>query len=106
MAEFVVGCANSDNAYMSDNATIAIGKLLLLGVESKELVDQLALNAVAPKSSSPDYRRLSLVVLRTVEHKGITDLNTVVPSIFACVRDPIIPIKLAAERRTLKCLIW
>ena len=38
---------------MSDNATIAIGKLLLLGVESKELVDQLALNAVAPKSSSP-----------------------------------------------------
>lgn len=103
VAEFVVGCANSDNAYMSDNATIAIGKLLLLGVESKELVDQLALNAVAPKSSSPDTRRLSLVVLRTVaRHKGITDLDTVVPSIFACVRDPIIPIKLAAEKAYLE----
>lgn len=103
VVNFVVGCANSDNAYMSDNATIAIGKLLLLGVESKELVDQLAMNAIAPKSSSPDTRRLSLVVIRTVaRHKGIVDLDIVVPSIFACVRDPIIPIKLAAEKAFLE----
>ena len=92
---------------MSDNATIAIGKLLLLGVESKELVDQLALNAVAPKSSSPDTRRLSLVVLRTVaRHKGITDLNTVVPSILHVFETPSFLSSWRQKRRTLKCLIW
>ncbi|EMG49432.1 hypothetical protein G210_5806 [Candida maltosa Xu316] len=101
--DFVAHCADSNNAYMSDNATIAIGKLILLGVENQELINQLAVNIIQPKSSSPDTRRLSLVVVRTAARKvGITDLDTIVPSIFASIRDPIIPIKLAAEKAYLE----
>lgn len=127
IVEFIVNCSNSSNVYISDNATLAIGKILLLVGETKspvvensvevdspfELDDesvsnlskQLALICIAPNSNSPDTRRLSLVVIRTVARLK-SDLFTpyldeLVPSIFACIRDPIIPIKLAAEKAYL-----
>jgi hypothetical protein len=49
----------------------------------------------------PDVRRLTLVVLRTVSrlHPELTrpHLALLAPPIFSCVRDVIIPVKLAAE---------
>jgi hypothetical protein len=108
VVEFINNCANSSSAYMSDNATIAIGKMLLLGgVDTTELINQLAVNIAQPKSSSPDTRRLSLVVVRTFarkQHEQLTTevLDVLVPSIFSSIRDPIIPIKLAAEKAYLE----
>lgn len=122
--EFIVNCSNSSNVYTSDNATLAIGKILLLIGETKspvvknsvevetpfeleedklkDLTDQLALISIKPNSNSPDTRRLSLVVIRTVARLKTNLLNpyldVLVPSIFVCIRDPVIPIKLAAEK--------
>ena len=124
---FVINCSNSSDVYISDNATLAIGKLLLLNGETKSpalkddaesetafqlddetlenLCNQLALTSVKPISNSPDTRRLSLVVIRTVarlKNDVISKhLDSLVPSVFVCIRDPIIPIKLAAEKAYL-----
>lgn len=125
--KYVLRCAECTNAYLSDNATLAIGKLLLLfheqkspyskESESKEpfgfdedtmmsIIVQLSKNCLQPQSASPDTRRLSLVVLRTVsryKHKEVISnyLDLVGPSVFSCIRDPIIPIRLAAEKAYL-----
>lgn len=125
--KYVLRCAEGSNAYLSDNATLAIGKLLLLFNEKKSpyskesesnkpfvfdedtmtnIIVQLSKNCLQPQSASPDTRRLSLVVLRTVsryKHRDIiyNYLDVVAPSVFSCIRDPIIPIRLAAEKAYL-----
>ncbi|EGW32689.1 translational activator of GCN4 [Spathaspora passalidarum NRRL Y-27907] len=124
IVDFVLACSDSTIDYISDNATVAIGKLLLLHKENKspfskeatsiyevdeesldKLVRQLCVLVIQPKSSSPDTRRLALVVLRTVARLKFDEvhdnLDLIVPSIFASIRDPIIPIKLAAEKAYL-----
>ena len=128
ICEFIIRCSNSTVDYISDNATVAIGKILLLHREKKSpsseeysdkfllpadlivlFVNQLAVLAASPPSSSPDTRRLALVVIRTVSRFQYDDLikpylDTIVPAVFVCVRDPIIPIKLAAEKAFLAVL--
>ncbi|KAG7193940.1 translational activator of GCN4 [Scheffersomyces spartinae] len=128
IVKYIIECSNSSKDYISDNATLAIGKLLLLVGEThsptsksvdgtvpftiedelltKQLMYQLAKNAVDPTSSSPDTRRLSLVVIRTISRVKRDQLTTkyldiLVPNVFACLRDAIIPIKLAAEKAYL-----
>ncbi|ODV82484.1 ARM repeat-containing protein [Suhomyces tanzawaensis NRRL Y-17324] len=124
---FVISCSNSTVPYVSDNATIAIAKILLLVGQNKSpkeeksesptpfelndeqiltLVKQVSLNAIQPASSSLDTRRLALVVIRTVARFQFDKIvkpnfDLLVPSVFACLRDPIIPIKLAAEKAYL-----
>ncbi|KAH3672228.1 hypothetical protein WICPIJ_010080 [Wickerhamomyces pijperi] len=118
--------ANSTTAYINDNTTTAIGKLLLLegqtsspftkntpsdvifeipGDLQTELVQQLATLTLKPASTSLDSRRLSLAVIRTVARHNPElfekHYNIIAPSVFACVRDPVIPIKLAAEKAYL-----
>lgn len=121
----LVAGSNSSVPYISDNATVAFGKLLLLNGSCgspgqkavtdtpfeltsslvKDVVDQLSLTTLKPVSNSLDTRRLSLVVIRTVSRiQG--DLfkpqwDVLAASVFACVRDVIIPIKLAAEKAFL-----
>lgn len=121
----LIEATNSNSTYISDNAVIAIGKLLLLqdekgapGVKAvseesfdipfsllAELVKQLAVTTLKPQSNSLDTRRLSLTVIRTVSRQKNSmfkpHLDVIVPSVFACVRDTIIPIKLAAEKAYL-----
>lgn len=128
IVNFIVNCSDSSIDYVSDNATVAIGKLLILHGESNspvlkndqasekryeideesldKLVNQIATTAISPVSNSPDTRRLSLVVIRTVarfQYELIVKPNwdILAPSVFACIRDPIIPIKLAAEKAFL-----
>lgn len=114
--------------YISDNAIVAVGKLLLLQNEKRSpqqngdfeseqpfeisedlqklLVDQLAISAIQPESNSPDTRRLALVVIRTASRFKYEEVvkpnwNVLVPSVFTCLRDGIIPIRLAAEKAYL-----
>lgn len=60
-----------------------------------------ALASTIPPNHPLDSRRLALVVLRTVsrQHNELArpHLAILVPAIFACVRDMVIPIKLSAE---------
>ncbi|KAK6204250.1 armadillo-type protein [Scheffersomyces amazonensis] len=131
IVEFIVASSNSSQSYISDNATVAMGKLLLLHDEVESpvskavsdttdslpkftisdeqaqlLVTQLATTTLSPLSNSTDTRRLSLVVIRTVARFKYQQfispyLDVLVPSVFSCLRDPVIPIKLAAEKAYL-----
>lgn len=66
---------------------------------SKAIIEALAA-ATAP-GGPVDTRRLSLVVIRTVSRTNYDvmspHLPVVAPPVFASVRDPVIPVKLAAE---------
>lgn len=60
-----------------------------------------ALARVIPPGQNNDSRRLSLVVIRTISRHSNElvrpHLALITPSIFASVRDMVIPVKLAAE---------
>lgn len=128
IVHFIGECSDNTVPYISDNAVIAIGKLLLLHAEVaspkqagdekasspfelpesciKKLIFQLCKCALKPELNSPDSRRLSLVVLRTVarfklELLVLPHLNEIGPAVFACLRNGIIPIRLAAEKAYL-----
>lgn len=127
-ANVVIDCCKSPVPYISDNATVAVGKLLLLHGETSSpqqsndmksetpfelpedlitsLVEVLSVSAIQPQSNSPDTRRLSLVVIRTASRFKYEEIikphwNVLVPSVFTCLRDGIIPIRLAAEKAYL-----
>ncbi|PVH13735.1 uncharacterized protein CXQ87_001853 [Candidozyma duobushaemuli] len=128
IVHFIGECSDNTVPYISDNAVIAMGKLLLLHGEVaspkqagdekasspfelpeasiKKLIFQLCKCALKPESNSPDSRRLSLVVSRTVarfklQQLVLPHLNEIGPAVFACLRDGIIPIRLAAEKAYL-----
>ncbi|KKY14712.1 putative translational activator gcn1 [Phaeomoniella chlamydospora] len=96
---------------IQDNCTLAAGKLLLSpNIDSSSPILQ-PLVTVLSESISPghpiDLRRLSLVVIRTVSRHKPTFftpnfLPDLAPPIFQSVRDPVIPIKLAAEAAFLE----
>lgn len=118
----VIEWARSSEEYVGCNGVVAIGKLLLLHEEKKSpflkptesplllpeehisaLVTELAGATVTPASS--ETRRLALVALRTVaRHKYALvkpHWDTVVPLVFTCLRDAVIPIRLASEKAYL-----
>ncbi|KHN96161.1 50S ribosomal protein L19e [Metarhizium album ARSEF 1941] len=97
------GMANK-NPFIAENLILATGKVLLSSPpknfdNSKKIFEVLA-EAIQPGKTT-DSRRLALVVVRTLSR---TNMDLVRPHvsllagpIFASVRDPVIPVKLAAE---------
>ncbi|KAH7118939.1 translational activator [Dendryphion nanum] len=91
--------------FISDNAVLAAGKYLLSTTTNKTFDHTKplfeALTPVIEPGHPSDTRRLSLVVIRTVARTDNTlvrpHIPLLAPSIFSCVRDPIIPVKLSAE---------
>lgn len=91
--------------FIADNSILAAGKYLLgEDIERNPEIDQTIVETlasiVAPGNPS-DTRRIALVVLRTVSRLESElvrpHLASLVPPVFASVRDPVIPVKLAAE---------
>ena len=97
---------SSSNTFVQHNAILAGGKYLLtqLSDECLPLVQALA-SAIQPPGDI-DARRLALVVVRTVSRNNFDGmksfLGALVPPVFASVRDPVVPIKLAAEAAFLQ----
>ncbi|KAL0254871.1 translational activator of GCN4 [Diplodia seriata] len=93
------------NDMVADNCVLAAGKYLLTESSNKSFDSTKpifeALAQVIPPGNAVDTRRLSLVVLRTVSrhHNDLVrpHLGLLAQPVFACVRDMIIPVKLAAE---------
>jgi hypothetical protein len=89
---------------VADNCILATGKYLLSDApKSYETTKGIfeALASIIQPGNATDSRRLALVVVRTVSRN---DMEMVRPHvallaqpIFASVRDPVIPVKLAAE---------
>ncbi|KAL6704150.1 translational activator of GCN4 [Coniothyrium glycines] len=98
------GIAHSQ-PFISDNAVLAAGKYLLTP-SSNTSFDHTkpifeALSSVIEPGHPVDTRRLALVVLRTVSrtHNELVrpHVPLLAPTVFASVRDPVIPVKLSAE---------
>lgn len=89
---------------MADNTILATGKYLLSdSAKSFETAKPIfsTLGAIIGPGNPSDSRRLALVVVRTVSRANMElvrpHLAALAPSVFASVRDPVIPVKLAAE---------
>ena len=99
------GITLKQQTFLADNFILAGGKLLLHQSESPTTTDLSpiieALAATIAPSNAADTRRLALVVIRTAARRTPALLRShraaLVPPVFASVRDPVIPIKLAAE---------
>lgn len=108
------------NLFIQQNSVLAAGKFLLTlsstspssspNTNTTEIFSSL-LSTLATHTLSPgsdiDARRLSLVVIRTLARLSPSDfirphLPTLAPAVFTGVRDPVIPIKLAAEAAFLE----
>lgn len=91
--------------FVQQNSVLAVGKYLLSEstVADEEACRPLieALASVIAPGGDIDSRRLALVVVRTVSRHHSEEirafLSLLVPPVFASVRDPVIPVKLAAE---------
>lgn len=104
-ASIISQAVQSKQSFISDNAVLAAGKYLLTTTAStsyeatKPIFESLA--TVVPPSNPVDTRRLALVVLRTLARRHPDVIRPHLPlfahPIFASVRDPVIPVKLAAE---------
>ena len=95
----------SRQPFIVDNCILAIGKYLLsigdkVAFETGKRIFETLASVIQPGNPA-DSRRLALVVIRTVSrlHSDVVrpHLPLLAPSIFAGVRDAVIPIKLAAE---------
>lgn len=123
---YIVNAIKSPSAYFCENGLIAAGKLLLLESETRspfskghnekplelgedniaQLMRALSETMVKPVSGSLDGRRISLVVVRTLARHKFEEtiepfLDVLGPSVFSCLRDTVIPIKLASEKAYL-----
>ncbi|KAI1331652.1 ARM repeat-containing protein [Xylariaceae sp. FL0255] len=95
---------SNKNLFVADNSILATGKYLLSdSTKSFETTKPIfaALGAIIGPGNPSDSRRLALVVVRTVSRANMElvrpHLPMLAPAVFASVRDPVIPVKLAAE---------
>ncbi|KAI0855068.1 armadillo-type protein [Xylaria cubensis] len=95
---------SNKNLFVADNTILATGKYLLSdSAKSFETTKPIfsALAAIIGPGNPSDSRRLALVVVRTVSRANMElvrpHLAVLAPPVFASVRDPVIPVKLAAE---------
>ncbi|KAF2218539.1 armadillo-type protein [Elsinoe ampelina] len=105
------GIKNS-NPQLSENFVVASGKYFLSASSPKDeahvqpILDALVSIIPPTGGASVDARRLSLIVIRTIARHSHPDLiapylSILVPPVFGVVRDPLIPVKLAAEQAFL-----
>lgn len=124
--DYIIGAMNATDIYFAENGIVAAGKMLLLEGETKspyshheateplsvgednigKLMDCLSKCMLQPVSNSMDARRLSLAVIRTLARFKMDEcikpfIDVLAISVFSCLRDPVIPIKLAAEKAYL-----
>ena len=98
------------STFIQQNSVLASGKFLLADGISEDneatIPVLLALADAIKPGGDIDTRRLGLVVVRTVSRKHPNTvrphLADLAPAIFASVRDPVIPVKLAAEAAFLE----
>ncbi|KAI1761965.1 translational activator GCN1 [Hypoxylon sp. FL1150] len=95
---------SNKNLFVADNSILATGKYLLTdspkSFESTKPIFSTLATIISPGNPS-DSRRLALVIVRTVSRANLEmvrpHLPLLAPPVFASVRDPVIPVKLAAE---------
>ncbi|KAI3322621.1 ARM repeat-containing protein [Xylariaceae sp. AK1471] len=95
---------SNKNLFVANNTILATGKYLLSdSVKPFEATKPIfsTLGAIIGPGNPSDSRRLALVVVRTISRANMDlvrpHLALLAPQVFASVRDPVIPVKLAAE---------
>lgn len=104
LPELLCQGVTSKSVFVADNCILATGKFLLSPpAKSFEATKGIfeALATVIQPGNPTDSRRLALVVVRTLSRNDMDMVRPHLPllaqPIFASVRDPVIPVKLAAE---------
>ncbi|KAH7011980.1 armadillo-type protein [Ilyonectria destructans] len=104
LPELLCQGVTSKSVFVADNCILATGKFLLSPpTKSFEATKGIfeALATVIQPGNPTDSRRLALVVVRTLSRNDMDMVRPHLPllaqPIFASVRDPVIPVKLAAE---------
>ncbi|KAI1633334.1 armadillo-type protein [Biscogniauxia mediterranea] len=100
---------SNKNLFVADNTILATGKYLLSespkSFETTKPIFSSLAEIISPGNPS-DSRRLALVIVRTVSRANMEmvrpHLPLLAPPVFASVRDPVIPVKLAAEAAFLE----
>ncbi|KXJ92134.1 armadillo-type protein [Microdochium bolleyi] len=95
---------SNKNLFVADNAILATGKYLMSeSPKSFEAIKPIftTLATIIGPGNPTDSRRLALVIVRTISRTDMDmirpHLALLAPPVFASVRDPVIPVKLAAE---------
>jgi len=105
----IAAATSSPASGVAENAVLAAGKYLLLdtpdvGGGGHDVLFNALATQLAP-GAPIDVRRLSLVVVRTLSRTkpdaARQRLTLLAPPVFGGVRDPVIPVKLAAEQALL-----
>ncbi|KAI1500346.1 armadillo-type protein [Biscogniauxia marginata] len=100
---------SNKNLFVADNTILATGKYLLSqppkSFETTKPIFSSLAEIISPGNPS-DSRRLALVIVRTASRANMEmvrpHLPLLAPPVFASVRDPVIPVKLAAEAAFLE----
>ena len=106
----IAASITSRTTFVQQNAVLAAGKYLLSEgtISNKDSIQPIfeSLATTVQPGNDIDSRRLALVVIRTVSrhHPSTVKpfLSLLIPPIFSSVRDPVIPVKLAAEAAFLQ----
>lgn len=91
---------------VSSNAVLAMGKMMLL-CSDESLIESLSeqLGHIIVSGKSTDVRRLGLTIVRAISNENYMPcMLKLVPMVFTCVRDTVLPIKLASEKALLSLL--
>ncbi|KAK8117583.1 eIF-2-alpha kinase activator GCN1 [Apiospora kogelbergensis] len=94
---------SNKNLFVADNCILATGKYLMSHTPSFEQAKPIfsTLAAIIAPGNPTDSRRLALVIIRTISRTNVDLVRPHLPllagPVFASVRDPVIPVKLAAE---------
>ncbi|KAK6822715.1 hypothetical protein PG990_015160 [Apiospora arundinis] len=94
---------SNKNLFVADNCILATGKYLMSHTPSFEQAKPIfsTLAAIIAPGNPTDSRRLALVIIRTISRTNVDlvrpHLALLAGPVFASVRDPVIPVKLAAE---------
>ncbi|KAK7937977.1 eIF-2-alpha kinase activator GCN1 [Apiospora aurea] len=94
---------SNKNLFVADNCILATGKYLMSHTPSFEQAKPIfsTLATIIAPGNPTDSRRLALVIIRTISRTNVDLVRPHLPllagPVFASVRDPVIPVKLAAE---------
>ncbi|KAK8076513.1 eIF-2-alpha kinase activator GCN1 [Apiospora phragmitis] len=94
---------SNKNLFVADNCVLATGKYLMSHTPSFEQAKPIfsTLATIIAPGNPADSRRLALVIIRTISRTNVNLVRPHLPllagPVFASVRDPVIPVKLAAE---------
>lgn len=104
---FLKHMGEDSHDFIAENSVLGLGKYVMTFEETdeeqeKEIFVTLGEACTKSPSRSTDTRRFALIIIRLLSHNNrlrlIRNMNYFMLPLFSCVRDQVIPVKLAGEK--------